>query len=95
MAKTTTNPAPSSDDTLRRVAEDIDTLRLVFGWLSAMFAAVEDATKKDKITPEAKLSRIRDLAGCGLYLARDWESTAESMAEGLSDELKAGVGHGN
>jgi hypothetical protein len=95
MAKPIVNPVPTSDDTLRRVAEDIDTLRLVFGWLSSIFGAVEDATKKDKVTSEAKFSRIRDLAACGIYLARDWEGTAESMVEGLLDELKAEAGHGN
>ncbi len=95
MAKPTANPVSTSDDALRRAGEDIDTLRLVFGWLSSIFGAVEDATKKDKVTSEAKFSRIRELAGCGLYLARDWENTADSMAEALRDKLSVEAGHDN
>ncbi len=95
MAKTTTNPASTPDDTLLRAAEDFDTLRLVFGWLSAIFLSIEDMTKEDGRIPEAKLARIKELAGCGRYLACDWENTAERMTEGLSDELQAEAGHGN
>jgi hypothetical protein len=94
---TTTSPAAISADALRRAADDLQTLSEVFGWLNAMFASIADASKKEGSSIESRLIRIMELAGCGRYLAGDWEGMAENMADTVRGALNAPAeaDHGN
>ena len=94
MAKTTvTSPALISADALRRAADDLTTLGGVFGWLNAMLGSITDAAKDEGRENGSRLIRIKELATCGRYLAGDWESMAENMADtaraGLNAQMEA------
>ncbi|MGB8414971.1 hypothetical protein [Paraburkholderia sp.] len=93
----TTSPAPIAAAALRHATDDFTTLGTVFGWLDEMLASILDLAKNEESRPEMRLLRIRALADCGRYLAKDWENATENMADAARAALNASAeaDHGN
>ena len=70
--------------------DDLTCLSSVFGWLDGLFRSIEDlANRDDDISPTLHLLEVKKLAGLGRYIATDWQSTSDGMAEKFDGEIPA------